>query len=91
MELARIAGLTHLGGQDIRHAGSLYSFTSSEASIFRACVKVLKAIYDDPLSPEGIALDNYLTYLETRWDLGQYATKHREAYDDIDRSSNEFY
>lgn len=72
MELARIAGFDHVGGRDMRNAASLYAFTSFEASIFDDCVAALSAYFDDPLSPEGIALTSHLKYWETRWNLAWY-------------------
>ncbi|KJA23422.1 hypothetical protein HYPSUDRAFT_201439 [Hypholoma sublateritium FD-334 SS-4] len=91
IELARVAGFEHMGGQDIRNVDSLYSFTSFEASIFEATVNALRRIYDRPKSPEGIALHARLRFLESHWKLNQYAAKHRQAYDTFNRGSDEYY
>lgn len=81
MELMRISGLEHLGGEDLRHAESLYCLSTFESSVMDACVAALRLIYDSPLSAEGMELDAFLKYLEKDWDLGQHFARHQQALD----------
>ena len=75
----------------MRNVHSLYSFTTFEASIFKATVMALQRIYDRPASPEGIALHSRLRYLESHWKLGRYAARHNQAYGTFNRGSDEYY
>lgn len=91
VELARISGIEHEGGQDIRPAPSLYWFTTFEASIFTVCVQVLKAIYDSPTSIEGQALHGVLQHFDMQWKFDWYYRQHEQATSDVKHNASEFY
>ena len=91
VELARILGIVHVGGQDIRPAGSLYWFTTFEADIFTVCVQVLKAIYDKPNSPGGQALNGVLRLLESEWKFEWHYNKHEQALNSVKNNKSDFY